>query len=287
MEFQKYMHVERLGKEEVEGITSGKCYVFPKLDGTNGQIYMVDHELHFGSRKRELTVAADNAGFMNTIKDDSRYKSYLEKYPSRRLYGEWLVKHTIKGYQEDAWRKFYVFDVEDNGILMNYDDYKGSLEEFSIDYIPVQAVLENPTEEQLVEQAKSNVFLMSSGVGEGIVVKNYGYHNKWGNQVWAKIITSEFKVSKHAPKNADVTLESTFVEDLCTHAFIEKEYAKILEEHEWSQKLIPMLLQTIYHELINEELWGFIKKHKNPTINFRVVQRLVTEKVKLTLPQLF
>ena len=34
MEFQKYMHVERLGKEEVEGITSGKCYVFPKLDGT-------------------------------------------------------------------------------------------------------------------------------------------------------------------------------------------------------------------------------------------------------------
>ncbi len=48
MEFQKYMHVERLGKEEVGGITNGKCYVSPKLDGTNGQIYMVDHELHFG-----------------------------------------------------------------------------------------------------------------------------------------------------------------------------------------------------------------------------------------------
>ena len=37
--------------------------------GTNGQIYMVDHELHFGSRKRELTVTADNAGFMNALKD--------------------------------------------------------------------------------------------------------------------------------------------------------------------------------------------------------------------------
>ena len=89
------------------------------------------------------------------------------------------------------------------------------------------------------------------------------------------------------PKNTNVTVESTFVENLGTPAFIKKEYAKILEEHEWSQKLIPMLLQTIYHELINEELWGFIKKHHNPTVNFRVVQRLVTEKVKLTLPQLF
>ena len=104
--------------------------------------------------------------------------------------------------------------------------------------------------------------------------------------MWAKIITSEFKVPKSIPKNTNVTIESTFVEDLCTPAFIEKEYAKILEEHERSQKLIPMLLQTIYHELINEELWGFIKKHKNPTVNFRVVQRLVTEKVKVTLPQL-
>jgi hypothetical protein len=102
-----------------------------------------------------------------------------------------------------------------------------------------------------------------------------------------QIRASEFKVSKGVSKNADVTIESTFVEDLCTPAFIEKEYAKILEDNEWSQKLIPMLLQTIYHELINEELWGFIKKHKNPTVNFRVVQGLVTEKVKLTLPQLF
>ena len=36
MEFKKYQHIERLGTLEVEGIELGTCYVFPKIDGTNG-----------------------------------------------------------------------------------------------------------------------------------------------------------------------------------------------------------------------------------------------------------
>jgi len=31
-ELTKYMHLERLGTSEVEGIENGVCYVFPKLD---------------------------------------------------------------------------------------------------------------------------------------------------------------------------------------------------------------------------------------------------------------
>lgn len=285
MEFQKYMHIERLGKSEVAGITKGLCFVFPKIDGTNGQIFMENGELHFGSRKRELELTADNAGFMNSLNEDQRYKSYFEKFPNRRLYGEWLVPHTIKGYKSDAWRKFYVFDVEDNGTLMGYEDYLPSLVEFSIDYIPVMEILESPTEEQLNRLAKSNTFLIDSGVGEGIVIKNYRYHNVYGNQVWAKIITSEFKVSKGVPAATDVSIEQTFVDTLCTDAFVHKEYAKISNGEE--RKLIPMLLQTVYHELITEELWDFIKKRKNPTMNFKVVQGLTIEKVKSSLPELF
>ena len=32
--FLKYMHLERYGNEEVDGIEQGTTYVFPKLDGT-------------------------------------------------------------------------------------------------------------------------------------------------------------------------------------------------------------------------------------------------------------
>ena len=35
--FLKYMHLERYGNEEVDGIEQGTTYVFPELDGTNAQ----------------------------------------------------------------------------------------------------------------------------------------------------------------------------------------------------------------------------------------------------------
>lgn len=33
MEFRKYMHLERFGNDEVQGIELGTCYIFSKLDG--------------------------------------------------------------------------------------------------------------------------------------------------------------------------------------------------------------------------------------------------------------
>ena len=44
--FVKYMHLERYGNEEVDGIEQGTTYVFPKLDGTNAQVW-VDGEGYF------------------------------------------------------------------------------------------------------------------------------------------------------------------------------------------------------------------------------------------------
>ena len=43
---------------------------------------------------------------------------------------------------------------------------------------------------------------------------------------------------------------------------------------------IPRLLQTVFYDLINEELWNIIKKHKNPKIDFAYLQRLTITKVK-------
>ena len=37
--FSKYQHVERLGTTETNGIEMGMCYIFPKIDGTNSQLW--------------------------------------------------------------------------------------------------------------------------------------------------------------------------------------------------------------------------------------------------------
>ncbi len=56
-EFRKYMHVERYGNDEVQGIEIGTCYIFPKLDGTNGSVWLQDDQVCCGSRNRLRTAS--------------------------------------------------------------------------------------------------------------------------------------------------------------------------------------------------------------------------------------
>ncbi len=112
MEIKKYMHVERWATEEVDNIQLGHCFVFPKIDGTNSSVWLDnDGELAAGSRNRVLALGNDNAGFLGEMLQDDNILAYLREHPTHRLYGEWLVPHTLKTYREEAWRKFWIFDV--------------------------------------------------------------------------------------------------------------------------------------------------------------------------------
>jgi len=94
MSFLKYQHLERYGNTEVEGIEVGTCYVFPKLDGTNGSVWWDDGALRCGSRNRELTLDNDNAGFLNAMVVDKAITSFFDHTKNLILYGEWLASHT-------------------------------------------------------------------------------------------------------------------------------------------------------------------------------------------------
>jgi hypothetical protein len=92
MTFQKYMHLERFGTDEVDGINLGECHIFPKLDGTNASVWQVEGFMHCGSRNRELALDDDSAGFMNWAVQQQNLKDFLKAFPDYRLYGEWRVK---------------------------------------------------------------------------------------------------------------------------------------------------------------------------------------------------
>ena len=293
MEFLKYQHVERLGTPETEGIDNGMCYIFPKIDGTNAQLWM-DGGLKAGSRNRELSVDNDNAGFYNWALSQLPILNFFHSNPNLRLYGEWLVPHSLKTYNDNAWRQFYVFDVMDDENYLSYDTYKPMLEEFGIEYIPPICKVKNPSYELIVSQLDKNGYLIKdgSGVGEGIVVKNYDYKNKFGRVVWGKIVTNEFK-AKHSKcqiteLNGSTLIEETICNRYVTKALAEKEYAKIITESEgWNPKYIPRLLNTVYYCLVTEECWNFVKEFKNPTVDFKRLQFFCTQRVKELLPNVF
>jgi len=297
-EFRKYTHVERYGNDEVQGIELGECYVFPKIDGTNASVWLgLEGQVMAGSRNRELSFENDNAGFYKHVVDDDDIKQFLVQYPHLRLYGEWLVPHSLKTYREDAWRKFYVFDVYDDTdqIYLAFDAYRPLLEEFNIMLIHPISIIHNSNYDQLVGQLEKNVFLINegAGAGEGIVIKNYDYRNRFGNTGFAKIVTNAFKEKHTKEMGASIMKGKLMVEDdICKQIvdrhFIEKVYSKIVNEQGgWNSKYIPRLLQTVYYDLINEEIWNMVKKMKNPTINFKTLQSLTTMKIKELMPELF
>ena len=302
MEFKKYQHIERLGTTEVQGIMLGECSVFYKVDGTNASCFLGnDGTIKAGNRTRELTLEKDNAGFYAYVLSNENIKNYLEKHPNHRLFGEFLTPHSLKTYRDDAWRKFYIFDVcldRDDGEVeyLPYNVYKNFLDEFHLDYIPPLAVVKNGTYETFVNLLdKSGQFLVKDGhgIGEGIVLKRYDWYNKYGRQVWGKIISNEFKEIHHKEMgcpsiNTPDLIEEKIVEKYCTAAFIEKEYSKIVTQKEgWRSQYIPMLLGTVFYELVREESWNFVKKFKMPTINYKTLNMMTTRKIKEVKSNLF
>ena len=290
MEFLKYQHIERYGNNLVNGITNGVCYIFPKIDGTNSSIWLENGEICAGSRNRKLSLDNDNQGFYNSIINDEKIKDFLIKNPNLRLYGEWLVPHSLKTYDDTAWRKFYVFDVciGDELNYLHYDEYSKLLDEFDIDYIKPIGVITNPTEDNLIECLRLNTYLITdNGIGEGIVIKNYDFKDHGGHTKWAKIISSEFLEVSHRkiPKKSNpdgFEIEQDITDKFVTTALIEKEYAKIINENNgiFENKLIPKVLNTVYYCLITEELWDILKKYKNPKINFKVLKNKVFDKAR-------
>lgn len=282
MDFVKYQHIERIGTEEVEGLLIGKCYVFYKIDGTNGQVYLnQDGAVECGSRKQILNAENTNQGFWNHVQETPAYAEYLAKYPTHKLFGEWLVPHSLKTYRETAWRNFYVFDVvtvddQNGGQYLTYEEYSVLLDKFGIKYIPPICTMENPTVDRLVALLdKTGEFLVKDGcgLGEGIVIKNYQYRNQFGRQIWGKIVRTEFKeahVKEMGVPNllVEPEIEKKIVDKYITSALVEKELNKIkTDAGHWESKYIPRLLETVFYCLMTEEAYNFVKEFKMPTID--------------------
>ena len=197
MDFEEYQHIVKWDDPEVDGITVGKCYIFPKIDGTNASLWMDELEIKAGSRRRQLSYNSDNANFYRdiTVQSLDNLARFFGMFPHIRLFGEWLVPHTLKTYRDDAWRKFYIIDVMDGDNYLAYDEYKGYLDDCKLDYIPPLKIIDNPTFDDIVHCSGINTYLLkeNSGVGEGVVVKNYNFVNQYGRVKWLKYVRSDFK----------------------------------------------------------------------------------------------
>jgi len=289
--FRKYDHLERLGHSRTQDILIGTTYVFPKLDGTNASAWHdEEHGVQCGSRNRHLTLDQDNAGFYHwaTGEDGSAeaLRAACERNPNWILYGEWLVPHTLKSYREDAWGRFWVFDVYDREEerYLAFDEY-AHLSLAGVDVVDPLCTIEDPTPEQVMAQVETNTFLIQdgAGLGEGVVVKNYGWRSPRGGQPWAKVVRNEFKdrarkAHGHCEKQGAYQVEKAIAEQFCTAALVGKTRAKVVVDVANKHGIRTMLVEE------HAGPGGARFEHVTPDPNFQ--QRVEEDHRAEVIPQL-
>lgn len=323
MEYMSYQHLVKLGHVEVKGLEDGTCYIFPKIDGTNSLCYYNPNSennienICAGSRNRELSLENDNGGFFEFISKNKNIIKFLNENKNLIIYGEWLIPHSLKTYYPNSWRQFYIFDVvelipqTESFRYLPYEEYVDFFnnDEFinsGVHVIPPICKIVNPTMDQLMANLEKNTYLIKDGegFGEGVVVKNYNFTNRFGRTIWGKIVRNDFKNKNtlsfgvNEIKNT-VLSENNIVDMAITKPLVEKEIWKILRQKNseidentqildlWTTRYIPQLLGVMWHVLLTEELAECIKKLKNPTVDFKRLQNLTNQKIKELKPDLF
>lgn len=286
MNFKTYKKIHRLGTEENEGILMGTCYIQEKIDGANASIWLAEDGIHCGSRNQDVTGGSFN-GFVEYVKAHPGVNKLLEDHPTYRLWGEWLVKHTVT-YNEQAYRHFYLFDIEDGESLLDLEQVYTLAEEYSISTPQLFGKFEFPTQDQVKEFVGKTCL---GEKGEGVVIKNFKFINKFGEYNHAKVVTDNFK-EDHAvamggnDRHAEFYHEIYVMNKYMTLPRIQKIMSKIqpLIEKRLDERETARIINTAYHDMLTEEIWEIQKDV--PSVNFKKLQSLCTRKAAQTYLEL-
>lgn len=290
--FKKYQHVERSFQVlSVQGLFDSEFMLIqPKLDGSNCSMWYEDSQIHIASRNDELSYHRDNQGCYNTLINDSRYKDFFVKYPNIRLYGEWLVRHSIQ-YEETAYRKFYIFDAQiDHTYLDYYYEVVPMLAQYGIhELLPTIKV---KTDELITlidegtiydsEIGKISQFLVKDNkMGEGLVFKNYEWafeQTSQGRHIsWLKTINGEvFKGPKKRKEKViyDNSREAAFLKTIDNHTF-SKEYYKI---ENFENKDIGTYIRNCQTEIFEDFTKDHIEKESIIDWNHKAINNLIAKR---------
>ena len=204
--FKPYLHLERLGKTEVDNILNGEVKITAKLDGCNSCVWADENgRIHYGSRKREISIEDDNAGFAAWMKSDNDEAILLiracQANPNWIIYGEWSVGKVgaIKKYLKEAQNTLWIFDIynRETEKYLTWDELEAALIVYDlIDYrVKLLATLTNPTLDDIIKIANENTFLLDNTdtLGEGVVIRRDNYVNCYGRYAVAKYVREDFR----------------------------------------------------------------------------------------------
>ena len=283
MKWKKYTKIKALGTDETEEIFEGVCVVQEKIDGGNFSFYVENNKLIVASRNMIMTDKIDPKGWEAIPVVTEAFEKYPELFNPNYLYvGESLQKHTIS---YDSIPGFVGYDIwnEETESFLHWKDSKGIFESFGLEFIHVHFERDGSeiTIEELEECIKHSSY--KEGDAEGIVIKNYSKLNKYGNPLFGKIVTDDFKEQNRAvfkgtnqpPKegNSTIIIASTY----STEARIEKTIHKLVDEGTvLDMSMIPVLFNAVAEDIFEENAVEIY--HTFDKIDFKHLRGIVAKK---------
>jgi hypothetical protein len=257
VEQKKYQDITRLGHKTTLGVLNKGDHIViqEKIDGANASFRRVGNELVAFSRNHQLTPENTLGGFYEFVQELN-----VSIGEGLIFFGEYSNPHKVK-YPEHQ-KKFFLFDIYDieSGKYLPWETVKQVGKDLGLNLVPVFYEGEYQSFEHLqsfVGKTELGGKLGDIDTGEGIVVKQVDYVDRFGNQKFVKLVTDAFReVQKQkAPKDPkkELTQEQVFVDQTVTEARVEKMLYKFIDE-------------GILDEHYGIEDMGVILKNMNPRI---------------------
>lgn len=237
-EIKKYTDVVRYGKSGTQDVIKEGAYITitEKIDGANAS-FCLDNENPLGvscySRNQPLSEENRLRGYYDWILD-SILPIKNKLIPTYRYIGEWLVSHKVV-YKEDAYYNFYLFSIwdEENEQYLHDDIVKAEAKRLGLKTPEYFYEGEYISFEHLMSFVGKSNLTLEPNTGEGIVVKNVNYTDRFGKQMFVKLVSEKFaEVQKQKlPKNP--RQDDTFtlaIQSVLTKARVEKILYKLLDE---------------------------------------------------------
>ena len=188
---------------------------------------------------------------------------------------------------------FYLYDVYSHDLevmIVNPEDIRDWATTFGIPSVPVFQTLINPTIEDIDTFVGETYLAVTRG--EGVVLKNPDFINRFGRHAYAKRVCEKFSEVKPKIKVSRDDVAQAIVDKFITEARVNKIIAGIANGKETqgmihgdeavkpSMRWIGELLGRHWKDLWDEEIHAIIKFVRNDSFKISEVKKLHDIKVK-------
>lgn len=283
---KKYHDIVRLGHKSTVGVLNEGDHIIvqEKIDGANASFRLIDGKVEAFSRNTRLDESNGLRGFREWVQQNIDPTSLR---PEFIYFGEWLVKHKVQ-YRDDVMNQFYLFDVYDvvENKYLPFAAVQSASHFLGLNLINV--LYDGP--HQGFEHLQSFVGQSAYGdIGEGIVVKNVDYIDKYGNQLFVKLVSESFaeQQKQKLPKdpNRPPSPEQIFVDTYVTTGRVDKFMHKLVDEGILDENFGIEDMGVILKNL-NARIYDDLIKEESDSLPDECDQKLLRKSIGRTLPNM-